>query len=38
MGLDFVGCEIDKEYFDKQEQRFRAECLGEPPEIQPTLF
>lgn len=21
-GLDFVGCEIDKEYFDKQEQRF----------------
>ena len=31
MGLDFVGCEIDKEYFDKQEQRFRAECLGEPP-------
>ena len=30
--------EIDNEYFDKQEQRFRAECLGEPPEIQPTLF
>lgn len=21
-GLDFVGCEIDKEYFDKQEKRF----------------
>ena len=21
-GLDFVGCEIDKSYFDKQEQRF----------------
>jgi len=21
-GLDFVGCEIDKEYFDKQEERF----------------
>lgn len=21
-GLDFAGCEIDKEYFDKQEQRF----------------
>ena len=21
--LDFVGCEIDKEYFDKQEQRYR---------------
>lgn len=27
MGLDFVGCEIDKEYFDKQEERFRTECL-----------
>ena len=24
MGLDFVGCEIDKEYFEKQEERFRA--------------
>lgn len=22
MGFDFVGCEIDKEYFDKQEERF----------------
>lgn len=22
-GLDFVGCEIDKEYFDKQEERFK---------------
>lgn len=22
MGLDFVGYEIDKEYFDKQEERF----------------
>lgn len=41
MGLDFVGCEIDKEYFDKQELRFMAECLGEPPApptIQQTLF
>lgn len=24
MGFDFVGCEIDKEYFDKQEERFAA--------------
>lgn len=24
VGLDFVGCEIDKEYFDKQEERFAA--------------
>ena len=23
-GLDFVGCEIDKEYFDKQEERWAA--------------
>lgn len=23
-GLDFVGCEIDKTYFDLQEQRFQA--------------
>ena len=23
LGLDFVGYEIDKEYFDKQEERFR---------------
>ena len=22
LGFDFVGCEIDKEYFDKQEERF----------------
>lgn len=22
-GLDFVGCEIDKEYFDKQEERYQ---------------
>lgn len=24
LGFDFVGCEIDKEYFDKQEERFKA--------------
>lgn len=24
LGLDFVGCEIDKEYFDAQENRFKA--------------
>ena len=29
MGFDFVGCEIDKEYFDKSNTRFRCECLGE---------
>ena len=29
LGYDFYGCEIDKEYFDKQEERFRKECHGE---------
>lgn len=28
MGLDFYGCELDKEYFDKMEQRFQQECHG----------
>ena len=26
MGFDFVGMEIDKEYFDKQEKRFKEHC------------
>ena len=29
LGFDFVGCELDKEYFDAQEERFRKECFGE---------
>lgn len=29
MGFDFYGTEIDKEYFNAQEERFRRECLGE---------
>lgn len=29
MGFDFYGTEIDKEYFEAQEKRFREECLGE---------
>ena len=28
MGLDFYGCELDKEYFDKMEARFQQECNG----------
>lgn len=28
MGFDFWGCEIDKEYFDASDERFRKECLG----------
>lgn len=28
MGLDFIGCEIDPEYFSAQEERFIQECMG----------
>ena len=28
MGIPFVGCELDKEYFDKQQERFEEECFG----------
>lgn len=29
LGFDFYGTEIDKDYFDAAEERFRRECLGE---------
>ena len=29
MGFDYVGCELDKEYFDKGCERFNRECKGE---------
>lgn len=29
LGFDYVGCELDKEYFDKGCERFQRECLGE---------
>lgn len=29
LGLDFYATEIDKEYFEAQEERFRCECFGE---------
>jgi site-specific DNA-methyltransferase (adenine-specific) len=29
LGFDFYGCEIDKEYFDKQEERFKK-AIAEP--------
>lgn len=29
MGFDFVGCEIDKEYYEKSIERFNRECKGE---------
>jgi site-specific DNA-methyltransferase (adenine-specific) len=28
MGFDYVGCELDKEYFAKGCERFDRECLG----------
>lgn len=29
LGFDYVGCEIDKDYFEAQEKRFASECFGE---------
>ncbi len=28
LGYDYVGCELDKEYFDKGCERFESECQG----------
>lgn len=28
LGFDFVGCEIDEEYFRLSEERFQKECHG----------
>lgn len=28
LGFDFVGCEIDEEYFRLSEERFQKECKG----------
>lgn len=28
LGFDFAGCELDKSYFDAQEERFQKECHG----------
>jgi site-specific DNA-methyltransferase (adenine-specific) len=27
-GFDFYACELDKEYFDAQEERLQKECFG----------
>ena len=29
MGFDFYACEIDEDYFNAQEERFKRECFGE---------
>ena len=28
LGYDFYGCELDKEYFDRGNERFERECNG----------
>lgn len=28
LGFDYVGCELDKEYFEKGCERFERECKG----------
>lgn len=43
LGFDFYATEIDKDYFEAQEERFRYECHGEIKTskgilIQPSLF
>ena len=38
MGFDFYATEIDKEYFDAQEVRFRKECLEITEIAQGTLI
>ena len=34
MGFDFVGCEIDKDYFDAEEKRFADWKKGEGSQLQ----
>ena len=38
MGFDYVGCELDKEYFAKGCERFNQECLGEYVTKQGTVI
>lgn len=44
LGFDYVGCELDREYYHKGEERFQRECLGTSVlpsgkiEIQTELF
>jgi site-specific DNA-methyltransferase (adenine-specific) len=38
MGFDFYACEINKNYFDAQEKRFRRECFGEIKTKQGTFI
>lgn len=38
MEFDFYACEIDEDYFNAQEERFRRECLGEIKTKKGTLI
>lgn len=37
MGFDFYGCELDKEYFDKAEKRFKLETIQQSLFSMPAL-
>ena len=37
LGFDFYACEIDKDYFEAQENRFRHGCFGEVETPQGTF-
>lgn len=36
-GYDFYACELDKDYYDAQEERFRRECFGEIKQHNATI-
>lgn len=36
-GFDFYACELDKEYYEAQEKRFKKECLGQTTIGEKTL-
>lgn len=37
-GFDFYACELDKDYYEAQEERFRCECLGESRQKDGTII
>lgn len=37
-GFDFYACELDKDYYNAQEERFRSECLGESRQKDGTIL
>lgn len=37
-GFDFYACELDKDFYNAQEERFRSECLGESRQKDGTIL